>query len=283
MDKNKITLLGGIDSLGVPFPRANTRHIGFFDLTVKYFTDLNYEIEYIDFFNVRLNHSWEFARFFKKNFNLAQIKKIQIKSLNYLRNANIFFKFAIPKKFVNRYSIIEDDYKIKIKDVYTNSKNPIIIYSCGFNDFTFYIKSGPVEILSKKVRDELPKNLYHLLDKTVNNVKTNIEMLLSLNPNAKIYVLGLFDCTTFKYIECLIYMQEKLNNRKVKFKRRINLLINCFNHKLQKLCKKYENTIFIDNTDLINQNALLDFHPNTKANKAIAQKIISQILIDLEV
>lgn len=165
-------LFCGISSIGIPFPKENKKHIGFFDIVMENLKYLGYNIDGFNISSLDKNHTWDLEKILKLNYNLSKIRNIQINSIDNLRNQNMLFKLIIPKEIKEKYiSEIQTNNSTTLKDMYINSKNPAFIYSAGPNDFFSYIKAGPVELMNKEVRKKLPDNLNEIVIKCINNIE----------------------------------------------------------------------------------------------------------------
>ena len=272
----KVALFCGINSIGMPFPRVNRQHIGYFDIVKQQLENQGYEVNGINISSLNRNHTWDLQRLLERNYNLAQIKNIQMKSIDRLRNANALFKLVVPKKYKERFQSSEQEKQITFKEVYENSENPIFLYSAGQNDFFTYINAGPVELLNAQTRDQL-QNIGYLVKKSVDNVEENWNFLHDLNPKVQIFSLSTYDSPLFHKIQTLINLQENLKEPKLNRKNNFLRVTNLYNKLLEERTQKYDFVEYVDITFLKNYCAPLDFHPNTKGNELIAEAIMEKI------
>lgn len=275
-----VDLFCGINSVGMPFPRENKNHIGYFDIVKERLIKQGYEVNGINMSSLNKNHTWDLEKIFTFNYSLSKIRNIQMYSIDELRNANVLFKFVVPKKIKERYIPNFEDDKIILKDVYTNSENPIFIYSAGPNDFFTYIQAGPVELMDKEVREKLPHNLDELVAKCVDNVEQNLILLNQLNPNVTILVLSFYYSPLFDKIQKVIYLQEKIKNRDKRYVNRFGEIIALYNSLLKKMCEKYDFVEYVDINFIKEYCAPMDFHPNEKGNELIADEVLKKIKIE---
>ena len=275
-----IDIFCGISSLGMPFPRENRNHIGYYDIVVSKLKEEGYNVSGFNMSRLDKNHTWDLKNNLIDDRSLAYIKNLQIKSIDNLRNVNKLFRLVVPKKYQKSFKIEKDDFKTTLSTLYINSENPIFIYNGGVNDFYSFIKSGPVELLSKEVRSNLPKNIKSLIEECINNVMDNWELLHSLNPNTKIYALSFYYSPLYDKIQRLIYLQEKTKNKK--YVNRFMKAISLYNLMLRKASEQYDFVEYVDITFVRKYCAPLDFHPNTKGNKLIADKILEKIKLQKE-
>lgn len=279
----KIDIFCGINSVGMPFPKENKNHIGYFDIVKCELSNRGYEVSGINISRLNKNHTWDLENNLNQNYSMAQIKNIQIKSIDALRDANILFKLVIPKKFKEKFCVTEEDKDTTLKDLFVSSKNPLFLYSGGPNDFFTYIQAGPVELMSKEVRNKLPNNLDSLVEKCIDNVENNWLFLHELNTNVQIMALGFYYSPLYDKIQKVIFLQEKLINKDKKYKNRFGEIINLYNNLLQQRCQKYDFISFVDISFIKNYCAPMDFHPNTKGNEMIANAILNNMSYDKKI
>lgn len=273
----KIDIFCGISSLGMPFPKENKNHIGYFDIVKNSLSNMGYEVSGVNVSRLNKNHTWDLENNLNQNYSMAQIKNIQIKSIDALRDANILFKLVVPKKFKERFCTTEEDKDITLKELFVSSKNPLFLYSGGPNDFFTYIQAGPVELINKETRNKLPSNLDSLVEKCIDNVENNWSFLHELNPNVRIMSLGFYYSPLYDKIQKIIFLQEKLINRNKKYENRFGEIINLYNVLLQQKCQKYDFVSFVDISFIKDYCATMDFHPNTKGNEMIANAILNSM------
>jgi hypothetical protein len=273
MEKEIITLIGGLNSIGVPYTRDNIKHIGFFNIIESNLIQKGYDVRSINMFRLNKNHTWDFEKIFTDNISLSEINKLQSNSIADLRAVNPFFKLIIPRNYANNFITHPSDSNQSVSDVYFQADNPVVIYSCGLTDFFSFIGAGPVEILNSEVRNKMPKNYTELIIKVILNIKRNLELLNHLNPKVKIMAIGISDTPLYYKIECLIHLQKKIKNKDLRFERKIDKLIDFYNTEMKKMCLEFDNVEFIDISNIKNHCAPFDFHPNTIGNQLIAEEV----------
>lgn len=273
----KINIFCGISSLGMPFPKENKNHIGYFDIVKSSLSNVGYEVSGVNISRLNKNHTWDLENNLNQNYSMAQIKNIQIKSIDALRDANILFKLVVPKKFKERFCATEEDKNITLKELFINSENPIFLYSGGPNDFFTYIQAGPVELMNKETRNKLPNNLDFLVEKCIDNVENNWLLLHELNPDVQIMSLSFYYSPLYDKIQKVIFLQEKLINKDKKYNNRFKEIIDLYNELLKQRCQKYDFVSFIDINFIKDYCAPMDFHPNTKGNEMIANAILNSM------
>lgn len=279
---DKIDIFCGISSLGMPFPKENKNHIGYFDIVKKELSDRGYEVSGVNISRLNKNHTWDLEQNLNQNYSMAQIKNLQIRSIDALREANIVFKLVVPKRFKDTFKVTKEDQDITLKDLFANAQNPIFLYSGGPNDFFTYIQAGPVELINKESRERLPENLDTIVEKCVDNVKNNWPLLYRLNPKVQIMALSFYYSQLFDIIQRVIFLQERLINKDKKYKNRFMEIINLYNNLLRQRCQKYDFVTFVDINFMRDYCAPMDFHPNTLGNEMIAKEILKSLNLDKE-
>ena len=172
-----IEIFCGITSLGMPFPKENKYHIGYYDIVVEELRRKGYNISGFNFSRLNKNHTWDFDKALNDDISLADLKQLQVNSIDDLRNTNALFKLIVPKQYKDNFKINTTDKENTLKSLYMNAKNPLFLYSAGPNDFFSYIKAGPVELIDKKVRENLPKDIIPILEQCISNVLRDWQLL----------------------------------------------------------------------------------------------------------
>lgn len=277
-----IDVFCGVSSLGLPFPRENKNHIGYYDIVVSELENRGYNVSGFNFSRLNKNHTWDLEENLNSNRSLAYLKRLQIKSIEDLRNTNALFKIVVPKKYIKNIRFKLSDNNDTLKTLYENSKKPIFLYSGGPNDFFSYIKAGPVELLNQDVRDQLPEDINSLIEKCIGNVEQNWQLLHELNPNVKIYALSYYYSPLYDKIQKLIYLQEKMKNSNTEYVNKFIVKINLYNRLLEEASKKYDYVEYCDITFLKDYCATADFHPNTRGNELMANMLLEKIQSHLD-
>ena len=272
-----INLFCGISSLGMPFPKENKEHIGYYDIILSRLQNDGFNVSGFNMSKLNKNHTWDLEKALNENATLASIKNIQLQSIDSLRNANILFKLVVPKKFKNTIIINSSDHKNTLKNIYINSSNPIFLYHGGPNDFFTFIQAGPVELTDRKVREKLPKDIKPLIEQCISNVEKNWQLLHQLNPYTKVYAMSYYYSPLYDKIQKLIFLQEKMKNKNTKYVNKFMEVINLYNRMLQEAAEKYDYVEYCDITFLKDYCAPMDFHPNTIGNKLIADMLLKKI------
>ncbi len=255
---DKLFLIGGTDSIGVPYTKDNKTNSGFFE-QIENFLSNHFEVTTFNFFHMSTYNTNSFIlECLKKNYSLAEIKVQQNQMLRKCKYSGFYPYLELPKNFLNFYKIQEQDYTIKIKEQLINNKNVIFLYSAGVNDFLKYNKSSLFKMFSpRNIKNNL-KELDTILENCFQDIYKNISYIHKLNKDCKIYLVGLFYPTNLKYI-----------------RKRLKFPIDSFNDKLKNMGKNYKNVYFIENSNLSKGDFCnIDFHPNSKGHKKIYENFL---------
>ena len=201
--------------------------------------------------------------FIKERFGKEKAKKIEQSSLNKLLNPSLV-----------RTSELD---KVGISDLIRGTSMPLIIHSTGANNLMRVLGTNPYVLEHDYKTRNTNLQFYYSLgkassDKTVHmvidGVKSNFENIYTLNPNSRIFSLGLYMPKIF---------------RKERYKEFRELILR-YNEALEKLCAEYDvsyiETINKGNT---HPNHLIDFNLSLRAQKEIAKMIVQELFIYLDV
>lgn len=275
---NKIDIFSGINSLGIPYTSDNTQHIGYIDIIADNLLDNGYEVSKINLSNIAKNRTFDLEEILTSNKKYKDIREGQYEYLKKAREKNKYIGKLIPEDYLGKYLISDKLDDVNITDFFINSNNPIFLYSGGENDFMTYIGTGPMELVNKDVRDNLPNNLEELVVRSVDCVENNWETLISLNPNVMIFAYSMFYAPLYDEIQEEIFNQNRQSNPNLKYVNRIKQLIKLFNEELETRSSKYDEVEIINIEFLQDYIADGDFHQNFIGNKLIAEKTIERLL-----
>lgn len=267
----------GVNSLGMPFTKDNKNHIGYFDIIVKTLSDNGYSTSGLNFSRLDKNHTWDLEDNLTNERSIAYLKELQLESIDDLRNTNVLFKLVVPGEYKDCIKICPSDQDTTLRSLYINAERPVFIYSAGPNDFFSYIRSGPFELIYRKVRENVPKDIRPIVEKCVNNVEKNWQLLHQLNPNIMIYALNHYYSPLYDKLQKIIYLQDKIKDRKKKYTNAYLNAINLYNEILLEASKKYDYVEYCDIAFIKDFCAPLDFHPSTKGNRLIAELVLKKI------
>jgi len=272
---DSIQIFSGINSLGVPYPRDNRKHISYYDIVVNSLKS-DFDVSGYNISSLSKNCTWDFMKILDENISILQIRNLQVYAYNKLRDANFLFKLVVPKNFQDKLRT-DSDVDIGFRTVIENASNPIFLYSCGQNDFFSFIKAGPVELLDKKVRDKLPDNLEDLVFQCVDNVEKNWLSLYSINPNIKILSYGFYNSPLFNKINSAIKFQNFFIRDGRRYDDCFKYMINLYNNILRDRASKYDFVYYVSIDFMENYCSKMDFHPNTMGNELIAKASLDVI------
>ena len=255
--KKDLLLIGAADSIGVPYTKDNHNHVGFFEMIEEKLSK-KYNIITINCFHMSTNNDNQYIKSLISNdISLFDIKNTQNKMLEKCKYSGVYPFFELPKNFLSYYKPKENDKQIIVKE-YIKNNDTIFIYSAFVNDLLKSQKLSLFKLLRPgKIKKELKKIK---IDNTLNNLEKNINNLITINPNIKIFIIGLFVPTKISYI------RKNLKN-----------FISVVNESIYKITKKYNNVIFVNNDNLSKRDFNnIDFHPNQKGHEKIYYNFINK-------
>lgn len=248
--KKNLILIGAADSIGVPYTKDNSDHKGFFEM-IEQELSKKYNVISINCFHMSTNNDNKYINnLISTDISLLDIKKSQNKMLKKCKYSGIYPYLELPKHFLNHYKINAQDNKIIVKD-YIRNNDTIFIYSAFVNDL---LKAQNLSLFKLLKPGKIKNELKHInIDNILFDLEKNINKLITINPNIKIFIIGLFVPTKITFI--------RNNLEKFIFK---------VNNSFKNISKKYNNVIYVNN-DNLNTNDFnnIDFHPNKKGHEKI--------------
>lgn len=259
--QGKLLLIGGIDSIGVPYTRDNKNKISHFTIIKDYLLKVYKNSKFIDLYCMsKYNTTQYISKLLNQNLTLEELKRNQIESIDICRKQGIFQFIQLSKNMKSYYTINENDKNIRISDE-IRKNNTLFIYSCGTNDFLESNGTNLGKLLLSRNMTKAFENMEEKIKNIVINIERNIKEIINLNADVEIYIIGLYIPTTVKYIRSITQKP-----------------IEYFNQCLSNMCELYENVFFIDNSNLnIEHMAPIDWHPNTKGQEKIGENILNKI------
>lgn len=190
-----------------------------------------------------------------RSISLFDIKNSQNQMLKKCKYSGIYPYIEMPKRFLNYYKEESNDKNIIIVDSIKNNET-VFIYSAFVNDL---LKSKKLSLFKLLRPGRIKDELQNIEIKTIlNDLEKNIKILISLNSNIKIYIVGLFVPTKISYI-----------------RKNLKEFILEVNKLLKEISDKYNNVIFINNDNLSSEDFNnIDFHPNKKGHEKIYENFI---------
>ncbi len=255
--KKDLLLIGAADSIGVPYTKDNHHHVGFFEMIEEKLAK-EYNITTINCFHMSTNNDNHYIESLISNaISLFDIKSSQNKMLKQCKYSGIYPYLELPKSFLNHYKSKESDKQIIVKE-YIKNHDTIFIYSAFVNDLLKSQKLSLFKLLRPgKIKKELKKIK---INKTLNNLEKNINNLITINPNIKIFIIGLFVPTKISYI-----------------RKNLQEFISCVNESIYKITKEYKNVVFVHNDNLSKSDFNnIDFHPNKKGHEKMYYNFIKK-------
>jgi hypothetical protein len=245
-----ITIIGGLDSIGVPYTPDNYDTKSFFDLIVEYLKEIGINVISANIFNPVRNRTFELQLLLKENHKVGTIKKKQIKYLAaYIKKTGVKYNPDIYKK----YNVHDDNDEIGINELLRSSSNPIFLYSCGPLDIPYHIgTNNPVN--PKKWINIL--KIKKVIQRVINGIEENIRYIQSINNNTEIYVLGTYNPSKVPIVEAYV---------------------NFYNEQIQIMCAQNKNVHYVNIKEVRGHIASNDTHPNREGQEIIAKQVIQSI------
>ncbi len=271
-----LTIIGLNDSQGVNTTSFLNKK-GLLEYLKLALTTDDFSPEVINAFSLLMNKTEHIDYFIKNNLSVEEIKLSQLYSAvtafeKVMKDVKLpKFLGDIAYLYKLAYKVKPGDENIFITDELVNGEEPTVIYSSGANDLMREVYNNPFQLQGDyKQRDKKP-NYYWTLEKAedpqslenvINNVKSNFEMILSLNNKTDIYALG-------------IYGPKSLQKEELKIFRD---LIGKYNEKFVELCEKYHITYI--NTEVIGQKYNTqnkNFHITSAGHNSLANSILGHM------
>lgn len=255
--KKDLLLIGAADPIGVPYTKDNYHHVGFFEMIEEELSK-KYNIVTINCFHMSTNNDNRYIESLISNdISLFDIKNSQNKMLEKCKYSGIYPFLELPKSFLSYYRPLEHDRQIIVKE-YIKNHDTIFIYSAFVNDLLKSQKLSLFKLLRPgKIKKELKKVR---IEDALSNLEKNINDLIAINPNIKIFIIGLFTPTK------ILYIRKNLKN-----------FISTTNESIYRRTRKYKNVIFIDNNNLSTKDCNnIDFHPNQNGHKKTYYNFINK-------
>ena len=203
---------------------------------------------------VLVNKTWALNGVFKNEITIGEFKKIQNYSIDFVRH-----KYGEKIKKELTYGCNAEDMNIIVYDYVASLEKPVVLYSCSANDLFYYFQVS-LESLTPDKMIELIRNWRTGLELLENNVRGNIDTLLECNPNAQIYVMGL-------YVPSENFFFQRIGTP----------FLKSINNRIEEACDECENAIYVD-VSCVSFGVLDgDFHPDSDGQKMIANLLKKSI------
>lgn len=270
-----LTIIGLNDSQGV-----NTTTLfrkGLLEFLSEKLKSEDTDSRIINAFSLMFNKTEHIDYLLESNLSLEEIKDLQINGMvSALEKAMQDFhmpKFLGKVGYVSKmlYRPQKGDDKILLTNTLIESKEPIVVYSCGANDLMREGWNNPFRIgKDYKNRDKNFNYDYTLcklqdpksVKRVIGRVEGNINNILSLNSNADIFTLGLY---IPKSMQC--------DGMEV-----FNDAITAYNEYLMELCNKYKLS-YVDTEENGKEynKSNVNFHVSTAGHNALSREIIDKL------
>lgn len=249
-------LIGAADSIGVPYTRDNLAHEGFFELFTKFLSQ-DYDVATLNCFHMSTNNDNRYImKLLTSDMTLADVKTSQNEMLQKCKYSGIYPFIELPKSFLNYYRIYDGDEHLIIRDC-LKENNSIFIYSAFVNDL---LKSQGISLFQLLKPGKIKKVLRDLnLNLASRDLRRNLEALIGLNPDIKIFLIGWFVPTKISYV-----------------RKNLREFVVTVNADFARVAQEYPNNVFfVDNMNLTSEDfSNIDFHPNKFGHKKIYRNLV---------
>lgn len=254
-----ISLLGLLDSYGVPYsPEVRKSFMDYLSENLKAKGKLESRL---DLYNLYVNKTWELDGIYENNVTIGELVKLQNFSLDFTRHK--YGDGHIRSDLV--YSCEERLAKTGIYEYSANMKHPVILYSCSANDL-FYFYNMSLESINLKKIARLFRNVSAGLKRLQRHVAGNLDTLTDCNPNARIFVMGIYVPSDNFFLQTL----------GAGFIDRVNISI-------KRACKGRDNVTYVDVSCLAFAVLENDFHPNADGQYILAALLAQAVNDNLKV
>ena len=253
----EIDLLGLMDSYGVPYSTS---------VDESFLNSISEELlsqeklgSVLDLYNLYINKKWALNGVFKNEITIREFKTIQNYSIDFVRHK---YGEKIKKELV--YGCNAENMSVTVYDYVASLENPVVLYSCSANDLFYYFQVS-LESLTPDKMIELILNWGTGLEFLENNVRGNLDTLLECNPDAQIYVMGL-------YVPSDNFFFQRIGTP----------FLKSINNRIEEACAEIENAIYVD-VSCVSFGVLDgDFHPDSDGQKMIANLLKKSIASNMK-
>lgn len=236
---------------------------GFFEQLVDKLKQYNIKIEYINLESEVFESPIEIEKILKHNLSIAEMKYIRKVEFEETKDSKNF-KRNVSKDFINKINVYSNDRLIKIDDLISTSKSPIVICSMPVNEI--YHRFETVE---KLIDDSITEIHTYFLD-LVNYIKNSIKTIYLLNKFSDIYIMGFPKNIT--PINVLPWSKSHINKR-IKV---LQEIFHSYNLVIKNICKQY-NVSYINienfNSYMFGENIFLDKNDHSLISNTIIDKV----------
>lgn len=250
-DQN-IDLLGLMDSYGVNYHPSVP--VNFQDVLEEALNSDGKLSSSLNLFNLYCNKTWELEGVFTSDVTIGEFVKIQNYALDFTRH-----KYGNQIKTDLVYRAPTDLEDVSIREYTTNLRHPVILYSCTANDLFYYFNVSLESINAGKVVS-LIRNWKQGLDLLKDEVRCNIETLTTCNPNAQVFVMGI-------YVPTDNFFLQRLGSP----------FVNAINGRIEAACNLYDNVYYVDCSSVCFSVLDGDFHPDSDGQHQIATALMDSI------
>lgn len=256
--EQKVDLLGLMDSYGVNYHPSVPAN--FQDLLEESLNSDGKLSSSLNLFNLYCNKTWELDGVFSNGVTIEEFVKIQNYSLDFTRH-----KYGDQIKTDLVYTVPDGLEDLSIREYTESLEHPLILYSCTANDLFYYFSVSLESVTPGKIIS-LIRNWKPGLDLLKEEVINNIETLINCNPNAQIFVMGI-------YVPTDNFFLQRLGTP----------FVDAVNRRIKAACSLHDNVYYVDCSSVCFSVLDGDFHPDTDGQHQIAAALADTINKNIEV
>lgn len=247
-----IDLLGLMDSYGVnyhPSVLVNFQNL----LEDSLATDGTLSSS-LNLFNLYCNKTWELDGVFANDVTIGEFVKVQNYSLDFARH-----KYGDSIKTDLVYAAPEGLEAVSIREYTQQLEHPVILYSCTANDLFYYFSVSLESLTIGKIMTLIQKwkpGLDLLKDEVIHNIET----LATCNPDAQIFIMGI-------YVPTDNFFLQRIGSP----------FVNAVNGRIEAACSLYDNVYYVDCSSVCFSVLDGDFHPDSDGQHQIAAALMESI------
>lgn len=208
----------------------------------------------LNLFNLYCNKTWELDGVFANDVTIGEFVKVQNYSLDFARH-----KYGDSIKTDLVYAAPEGLEDVSIREYTQQLEHPVILYSCTANDLFYYFSVSLESLTIGKIMTLIQKwkpGLDLLKDEVIHNIET----LTNCNPNAQVFVMGI-------YVPTDNFFLQRLGSP----------FVNAVNGRIEAACNLYDNVYYVDCSSVCFSVLDGDFHPDSDGQHQIAAALMESI------
>ena len=252
-----IDLVGLLDSYGVPYsPSVNK---SFMDYLKEDLESQGMLSSLLDLYGLYINKTWELHGIFKNRVTIGEMKTMQNFGMDFVRHK--YGSDRIREDLT--YSCDRSLEDLTVASYYSTLNRPVVLYSCSANDLFYYFGTS-LEFLNTSRIMRILSEFGNGLSLLESEVRSNVETLTESNPGSAIMVMGL-------YVPSHNFFLQRAGT----------VIVDQVNKVLNKICRDYPNTVYVDVSCLAFAVLDGDFHPDGDGHE-ILRNILEEKMASID-